>query len=106
MPIEIRMPHLRPIITSLYIVLSAVRCPLSAVRCPLSAVIFTLSLQSLCDRLSAQLVAAALPSSGERQTGVEWLKLEAVADRPLCPLRRDDRDENRGRGFEVGGAEI
>ena len=92
MPIEIRMPHLRPIITSLYIVLSAV--------------IFTLSLQSLCDRLSAQLVAAALPSSGERQTRVEWLKLEAVADRPLCPLRRDDRDENRGRGFEVGGAEI
>jgi hypothetical protein len=99
MPIEIRMPHLRPINTSLYIVLSAVRCPLSAV-------IFTLSLQSLCDRLSAQLVAAALPSSGERQTRVEWLKLEAVADRPLCPLRRDDRDENRGRGFDVGGAEI
>jgi len=92
MPIEIRMPHLRPTITSLFIVLSAV--------------IFTLSLQSLCDRLSAQLVAAALPSSGERQTRIEWLKLEAVADRPLCPLRRDDRDENRGRGFDVGGAEI
>jgi hypothetical protein len=36
----------------------------------------------------------------------ERLELGAKADGQLCPLRRDDQDENRDRGFDGGGPGI